>query len=183
MLNPIVEFDRALSLWVHSCAQLWLDATMKSLTHAGSWWVLLLVTLLCGGFLLVWHGLKREPVLMLLAFSLSYLINPWLKLFFQRERPQLWATIIPLPGDHSFPSGHAMSAMAVYGLAALLLARAHPQQRWSIWLSAATLIALIGFSRVYLGVHWPTDVLAGFVTGFALVWGVMKSETRLRGSD
>ncbi len=115
MLNPIVEFDRAFSLWVHSGAQPWLDAGMKAITRGGDWRTLFFVTLLCGAFFLWWHRRKREPALLLLAFSLSYLINPLLKLYFQRARPELWATLIPRPGDYSFPSGHAMSAMAVYG--------------------------------------------------------------------
>lgn len=172
MFNPIAEFDRTLSLWVHGQAQPWLDAAMKPITRGGDWQTLWLVTLACGAFFIFWHRRKREPALLLLACSLSYLLNPLLKLFFQRERPQLWATIIPHPSDFSFPSGHAMSAMTVYGLVALLLARLHPQQRWILWLSAALVIALIGFSRVYLGVHWTTDVLAGFAAGAVLVYTV-----------
>ena len=170
MLNPIAEFDRTLSLWVHAQAQPWLDTGMQAITRGGDWRTLFLITLLCSAFFFFRQRRKREPALLLLAFSLSYLINPLLKHFFQRERPQLWTTLISRPGDFSFPSGHAMSAMAVYGLAALLLAQGHPQQRWSFWLSAAVMIALIGFSRVYLGVHWTTDVLAGFAAGSVLVY-------------
>ncbi|MBI1760254.1 MAG: phosphatase PAP2 family protein [Acidobacteria bacterium] len=172
MLNPIAEFDRTFSLWVHSRAQPWLDAWMSALTRGGEPRTLLLFALLCGAFLLIRQRRKRDPALLLLAFSLSYLINPQLKLFFQRARPQLWDTLIVRPGDYSFPSGHATSSMAVYGMVALLLAQAWPRWRWYFWLSAALLISLIGFSRVYLGVHWLTDVLGGFMLGGALVYAI-----------
>lgn len=176
MLNPVAEFDRAFSLWVHAHAHTWLDAAMQAVTHGGDGWTLLMVLLLCGGFLLLQRH-KREAVSLLCAFGLSLLLNPRLKLFFQRDRPQLWATLIPRPSDFSFPSGHAMGAMTVYGLAALLLARAYPQQQRAIWLSAAAWIGLIGFSRVYLGVHWLSDVLAGFICGAALIW-ILANFTR-----
>lgn len=170
MLSPITEFDRTLSLWIHAQAQPWLDTGMKAITRGGDWRTLFLFTLLCGAFFFFRQRRKREPALLLLAFSLSYLINPLLKHLVQRERPQLWATLIARPSDFSFPSGHAMSAMTVYGLAAWLLARTHPQQRWGFRLCAAVMIVLIGFSRVYLGVHWTTDVLAGFLVGAMLVY-------------
>ena len=182
MLNPIAEFDRTLSLWVHAQAPAWLDRVMVAITHGGDALTLWLVTLSCAVFFVLRHRGKREAALLLLACGLSYTLTPLLKLYFQRERPQLWAPIIPRPDDFSFPSGHALSAMTVYGLAAALLARFHPQQQRSIWLGAAVWIGLIGFSRVYLGVHWPNDVLAGFICGAALVWGVLKSATRLRGT-
>jgi undecaprenyl-diphosphatase len=87
------------------------------------------------------------------------------KTFISRERP---ADIAYYAVDHfSFPSGHATTAMALYGLLGYLLYRhyhAHARRKLSIWL-AVVLIALVGFSRIYLGVHYLSDVLAGFLVG------------------
>jgi undecaprenyl-diphosphatase len=91
-----------------------------------------------------------------------------LKRGFNRPRP----TII-VPAVHavssSFPSGHAMSAAIVYSTVAYLAARLHKRKwaRWLVMTAALSVIAMISFSRLYLGVHYPSDVLAGLVIGFA----------------
>ena len=74
--------------------------------------------------------------------------------------------------SYSFPSGHAMASAAVYGAVAILMGRADPANARRYHLGAAVLVLLIGISRVYLGVHWFTDVLAGFAAGlFVLLAG------------
>ncbi|MBD2450185.1 phosphatase PAP2 family protein [Nostoc sp. FACHB-152] len=97
------------------------------------------------------------------AISLNYL----LKEMFVRTRPALWDHIINV-NHYSFPSGHAMVSMVVYGLMGYTLAEEFPQWRKQILALTAGLILAIGFSRLYLGVHWPTDVVAGYAAG--LVW-------------
>jgi membrane-associated phospholipid phosphatase len=169
MLNPVAEFDRTLSLWIHEHAHPWLDRLMPVITHGGDWWMLLLVTLVGAAFLRFRHQHKLEAALLLIAYSFSRLLDPLLKLAFQRNRPQLWE-VLARPTSYSFPSGHALSSTIVYGFAAYLLVQLYSQRRWSYWLAAAAWIFLIGFSRVYLGVHWPSDVVAGFVLGFVLVY-------------
>lgn len=169
MFNPVAEFDRTLSLWLHSHAHPWLDRLMPVITRGGDWWVLLLVTLAGAAFLRFRHQRKLEAALLLIAYSFSRILDPSLKLAFQRNRPQLWE-VLARPASYSFPSGHALSSMIVYGFAAYLLAQFYPQRRLVCWLGAAAWILLIGFSRVYLGVHWPSDVVAGFALGFALVY-------------
>lgn len=94
------------------------------------------------------------------AFSLNY----WLKMLFGRARPELWNRIIDVR-LHSFPSGHAMMSMVIYGFLSYMLAKQFPQWRGQIFISTAILITAIGFSRLYLGVHWPTDVVAGYAAG------------------
>jgi membrane-associated phospholipid phosphatase len=170
MLNPVAEFDRTLSLWIHAHAHPWLDRLMLAITYGGDWLTLLLVTLAGAAFLHVRQQRKRAAVFLLLAFSLSRILDPLLKLVFQRGRPQLWE-VVSRPTSYSFPSGHAFSSMVVYGLAAYLFAQLHPQWRRGYWLGAAVWIFLIGFSRVYLGVHWPSDVVAGFAAGSIMVYG------------
>jgi membrane-associated phospholipid phosphatase len=91
-----------------------------------------------------------------------------MKLGFRRERP-FFADPLATESTFSFPSGHALVSLAVYGAIALLLARRISSHRRGALLLAATAIwvALIGFSRLYLGVHFLSDVLAGFAAGAA----------------
>jgi undecaprenyl-diphosphatase len=92
-----------------------------------------------------------------------------LKLCFHRPRPEAFFGLA-IPATYSFPSGHALTATCFYGvLAGLLAARTRPLAgKAGLWALAATLAALIGLSRVYLGVHYPSDVLAGYAA--AVVW-------------
>ena len=173
LINQVGAWDRAFSLWVHAHSAPWLDQLMLTLTYGGDWRFLLLVTLASVVFLFRWQLGKRAPLLLSLAFSLSYLANPLLKSIFQRQRPDLWE-VFARPSSYSFPSGHAMSAMMVYGIAAFLFAQRYPQHR-RVWLcSAASWIFLIGFSRIYLGVHWLSDVVAGFAIGFVFVYALVR---------
>jgi undecaprenyl-diphosphatase len=97
------------------------------------------------------------------------LLNGLLKFSFARVRPASFFDY-PLPGSPSFPSGHALYAASVFGgLAVLLTARIRSLLlQIAIWLVAISLILLVGLSRVYLGVHYPSDVLAGYAIG--VVW-------------
>ncbi len=90
-----------------------------------------------------------------------------LKSIFARIRPALWDWILHV-GHYSFPSGHAMLSMVVYGFIAYSLAEQYPQYKKQIFASAIALILAVGFSRLYLGVHWATDVTAGY--GIGLGW-------------
>ncbi len=97
------------------------------------------------------------------------------RLAFQRTRPSLWelATL----HSYSFPSGHAMAALAIYGMVAVIVVRRWPRLRWPIMMGACVMIVAIGVSRVYLGHHWATDVLAGYAAGaFILAGGVYVLE-------
>ncbi|QEO26122.1 phosphatase PAP2 family protein [Xanthomonas translucens] len=114
-------------------------------------------------------GLRRWREAMFAGFSFvgSALLNMSAKQFFQRDRPSLWESIAP---EHtfSFPSGHAMGSMT---LAAVLVALAwRTRWRWPVLLLAGTFALLVGVSRIYLGVHYPSDILGGWCA--ALVWVV-----------
>jgi undecaprenyl-diphosphatase len=173
MVNQLVEFDRTFSLWVHAHSRPWLDKLMLTVTYGGDWRFLLLFTLASMTFLFFWHRSQRAARLLPLAYGLSYLANPLLKTIFQRRRPELWE-VAARPSSYSFPSGHALSSMLVYGVAAFLFAQTFPRQRRG-WVGGAALwILLIGFSRIYLGVHWLSDVVAGFALGGALVYALVR---------
>jgi undecaprenyl-diphosphatase len=98
----------------------------------------------------------------------SVALNHALKAIVDRERPRLVPALTAADGA-SFPSGHAMNAVATLGAAAIVVALVAPQWRRVAWMSAAALAGAIGASRVALGVHYPTDVLGGFVLGAAWV--------------
>ena len=111
---------------------------------------------------------KHSARLLLAATAGSILLNNVLKLYFDRPRPEVFDRLTHTASS-SFPSGHAMSATVVYGTVGYLLARLHkrPWARAVTLLLAVTMILLICFSRLYLGVHYPSDVLAGIVIGLA----------------
>lgn len=151
----------------------WLRVAMIDFTSLGGAAVLTLVTMLAAGYLLA----RRKAALALFlscAIAAGALLNTLLKFGFVRERPDVVPHLVEV-SSASFPSGHAMNSAMVYLTLAALLVSAERSWRVRIFLiSAAMLLTLIvGFSRAYLGVHWPTDVLAGWSVGAA--WAVLCS--------
>jgi membrane-associated phospholipid phosphatase len=115
------------------------------------------------------HGWRRGALLVVITLAGAGLLNWLLKISFGRARPEAFFDY-PLPSSPSFPSGHALFAASVFGgLAALLVPRLkHHALKIAVWSAAVALAGLVGFSRVYLGVHYPSDVLAGYSVG--LIW-------------
>jgi membrane-associated phospholipid phosphatase len=113
---------------------------------------------------------RRGAVLVAVTLIGAGAIDGGLKLLYGRTRPIAFFELYPSPASYSFPSGHALFATAFFGgLAVLLWGRlARPGLRLAVALLAVSLIILIGFSRIYLGVHYPTDVVGGFAAG--IVW-------------
>ncbi|MDJ0388920.1 phosphatase PAP2 family protein [Roseomonas sp. E05] len=146
---------------------LWLKIMMRDFTSLGSYAVLLLIGLLALGYILM---LRKWLSALLLAgsFSGSMLLNNLLKQGFERPRPELVSHLADVY-TASFPSGHAMlSATCYLTLGTLLAGVTHPRRLKAYILGCAIVIVLVvGLSRVYLGVHWPTDVLAGWSLGAA----------------
>ncbi|MGE0153426.1 MAG: phosphatase PAP2 family protein [Reyranellaceae bacterium] len=149
----------------------WLEEAALEITALGSFAVLGLITLAALAWLLLLR--KTSAAVLVLASVLGgVLISSLLKTGFARPRPDL-VPHADVVHTLSFPSGHAMSAAVVYLTLAALLARAQAHRRLKFYLIgvAMTLTLLIGISRVYLGVHWPSDVLAGWSVGSA--WALM----------
>jgi membrane protein DedA with SNARE-associated domain/membrane-associated phospholipid phosphatase len=169
--NRDPQFDEHLMLLIHKHSTPSLDAAMRLITHFGDATTLIIVALALAWLFLKKRNRRREGYAMLLALASGFALNNIFKIAFQRERPALYE-LIARPQTYSFPSGHAMVSMAVYGSAAYLLETAFPLYRWGFRISAAVLILLIGASRVYLGVHWPTDVFAGFAAGLIIVFAI-----------
>ena len=118
----------------------------------------------------LWVGGRPRAALMLsLAFSLALILNNLVKLAFARARPEAFFGIAP--DTYSFASGHALFSACYYGVVAGLIA-AHVAKDWQravVWVVACAIIASVGLSRIYLGVHYLTDVLAGFALAALIV--------------
>lgn len=161
--------DQYLRESVRGYAAPWLTQLMIAASRYGgpSWLVPMGVALAIGFFVHRWH---RGAALVLVTMAGAGLLNGMLKQTFGRARPEAFFSEYPLPTSLSFPSGHAFFAASFLGGAAALLSGRvqSPALRAAIWIVALSLILLIGFSRVYLGVHYPSDVFAGYAA--AIVW-------------
>jgi len=118
----------------------------------------------------------RESLFVALATGGSALLNLATKQFFLRDRPSLWESIAP-ETSYSFPSGHAMGSMT---LAVVLILLAWPTRwRWPVLIAMAVFVPMVGLSRIYLGVHYPSDILAGWTAASA--WAVVVYLLVFRG--
>lgn len=164
-LGDVVPVDAALRDFVHPSHAAWLTDALERVTGLGSVKAVVLLTILAfAGF---W-ALHRHKDAKALAWTMiaAMLVENGMKYSFQRSRPEPFFDV-PLPDSYSFPSGHALFATCLYaaiawgisGMVRTVLARR------LVWALAVTLIAAIGFSRVYLGVHYPSDVAAGWLAG------------------
>jgi undecaprenyl-diphosphatase len=160
-------FDDAVLQWVANHRSPALEPVVLEITFLGTGTVVMMIVAVSALFL--WLTTHRySAILLIIATFGGILLNNLLKMGFGRPRPQLfdWGTHVV---SSSFPSGHAMSAAVVYGTVAYLAARLQKRHwhRVVTMLCAVVLIALIGFSRLYLGVHYPSDVIAGVIIGLA----------------
>jgi undecaprenyl-diphosphatase len=161
------EFDRSVSLAIHGLHSPFMDFTMRLFTTIGSLKVLivLLVPVVVDA---IQRRDRRAAYALLGVFAASEILNWVIKHLVARARPNLFEEIATLH-TYSFPSGHAMTGAAVYGMIGVVLAREHPRLRWTSAMAVPALVFLIGVSRIYLGVHWPTDVLAGWAAGMTIL--------------
>jgi undecaprenyl-diphosphatase len=159
-------FDTAVRGYVHSTAFPALTYTMRGLTSLGE--AVFLVTL---GSLIVWRlvitGRHREAAFLAAAALGAEAVDQALKFWYRRQRPEAFFGVAP--ANYSFPSGHAFVSLCFYlTVAEILIEEEWPRGRRMAARAMAVLLAgLIGLSRVYLGVHYPTDVLAGFAAAVA----------------
>ena len=143
------------------------EAIIRDLTALGSAVVIVILTLLIIGYLLM-TGRRRIAALIAVATAGGQCVNLALKHGFERPRPEAALHLVKETSS-SFPSGHTMASSIFYLTVGALLARTAKRRREKTYFIGAALLLtfLIGFSRVYLGVHYPTDVLAGWSAGTA----------------
>lgn len=167
MAGGTQAFDEAVLRWVSTHHSPGVNEAMLEITALGTTTVVMMIVGVAALFLTLTRH-KYSALLLLVATAGGSLLDLVLKLRFDRPRPHVftWGTQV---FSSSFPSGHAMSAAIVYSTVAYLAARLQ-KRMWARWLTmflAAVVIVLICSSRVYLGVHYPSDVLAGVVIGLS----------------
>jgi undecaprenyl-diphosphatase len=166
------RFDEQVRSAVHSFATPEVTTAMTVVSFMGSPVFLtpLLVVIFAAFFLTGW---RRAALWFAVAMAGATLLDITLKLSFHRLRPSPFFG--NAPHSYSYPSGHALGALCFYGVLAGLLAHRirNTAAKVAIWSAAVLLIAAIGVSRVYLGVHYPTDVLAGYLVAGVWVSGLV----------
>jgi undecaprenyl-diphosphatase len=165
--EPLTVADAQLSIWLHTHATPYLTSAMLLSTRLGS--TLIVSCIAAGlGFYLLWQRRFYWLAAVLSSVFGGMLLNKLLKYSFHRARPHFNDPILKLD-SYSFPSGHTMMATVLYGaLAAYLFSRTMDRRRRVlIVVAAGLLIALVGFSRIYLGAHYLSDVLAAIAEGLA----------------
>lgn len=161
-------FDDATRAAVHQFASPLLTAIMRGFSFIGSTIALTVGTIFVV-VRFVMRRLKREAKLFAITMIGAAVLNITLKLAFKRPRPLPFFNLTP-PESYSFPSGHSLTSAVFFGaLAAILTARIKSKRvRTGVWIVSTAMFLLIGLSRIYLGVHYTTDVIAGFAA--ALIW-------------
>jgi undecaprenyl-diphosphatase len=149
----------------------WLQIMFRDITSLGGHAVVTLITLAVIGYLLM-DGKRGAALLVLASVGGGAVLSSLLKLGIDRPRPDLVAHLVEV-STASFPSGHATLAAVTYLTLGALLSRVEARRSAKIYVLtvAVALTFLIGISRIYLGVHWPTDVLAGWCVGSA--WAML----------
>ena len=158
------RWDTVVLLGLHQWASPTLDTVMLSITRLGDPDFVVVIVAMSLGWL-IWQRQRLKAGTLLIVCLGTLLLNQGMKLAFVRPRPFLWQRLIE-ETSYGFPSGHALGSLVLYGFMAYVLADRYPQYARSIYSISVGLIALIGFSRLYLGVHYPTDIFAGYAVGF-----------------
>jgi membrane-associated phospholipid phosphatase len=163
--DPIIALDMETERWFHSHQTPWLNGFLSGVSRLHEWPAVTLATLL----LLVYLLCRRDwrwVTTVVCAVPGGMLLDAVLKLAFHRARPTLSALSAVLH-TYSFPSGHVMAATLFYGVAAAYLTARLAAWHWGVFavLAACFLVAVVAFSRVYLGVHYLSDVLAASAAG------------------
>ena len=174
------RFDDPILLWLHRHSNPTFDTLMLGLSLVGGYPLLGISGLLFVALFLT--ARRREALFVALCIGGVSVLNVGAKMIFQRTRPDLWVSLAPEP-DYSFPSGHAMLSSAFIGMVLVLIWHAtRSSPRGELWRRIAApigivLVGAVGLSRLYLGVHYPSDILAGWLASFswiALMSRVMK---------
>jgi membrane protein DedA with SNARE-associated domain/membrane-associated phospholipid phosphatase len=181
--DELAARDSPVAAWLADHRVGWLTATMRAITQLGSLRVIAPLVALTALLLLV-RARPDAAALLVTAAAGASLLVVLVKLLIGRARPEVGGVLV-LVDSFSFPSAHSAQAVATYGALAYLAGRAAPRwgQRVAAWTTAALIALLVGFSRLYLGVHWLTDVLGGYALGagwLAVVITAAATYQRLR---
>src|SRR6266496_3687130 len=167
-MNPLATTDHEVATWFHAHLTNTLVSVLRAFTDFGAA-ESIGVVLFCLVLFFIWKRWWPSLVTLIVAVPGGMLLNEWVKILVHRQRPFLEGSFVDWSG-YSFASGHTIGATLLYGQLALFILPAMKARHWRrlTVASAALLIALVGFSRVALGAHFLTDVLAAIV--FGVLW-------------
>lgn len=166
--KEVFGFDRPILIFFHERSSPFLDSTMYVATQLGS--AFALVPLCTIVFIWLWRrGQRHEAHFWLISIGGAAALNFLVKHGFARVRPALWISRVQ-EHTYSFPSGHAMASFAMVAAMCVLLWSS--RMRWVALVGGAAFVVLVGTSRVYFGVHYPSDILAGWTASLAWVFSL-----------
>jgi membrane-associated phospholipid phosphatase len=177
------RFDSHIQDQIHAQTNSGLTWIMFALTWTGSPGIMIPAVAMFAIWLW-WRGLRHSAMLLLLSSSGAFLLALVLKLYYRRVRPDIpWAFVHEQ--TFSFPSGHSVFAVVLYGTLVYLGMR-HLTRMWErviVVIGAVLLVLGIGYSRIYLGVHYPSDVAAGYFVGVVWLMAVTGSDWYVRRTN
>ena len=166
LTNNMTSFDDSVYEWIYGHHNQYLDFFFKYFTHIGD-----TIPVICIAAILIllfksWED--KTKIGFTLAFTVA--VNQLLKYSIARERPPLERRLITQKG-YSFPSGHAMVSMCIYGILIYFVMTKIKKKEWKIIFTSllTIMILLIGISRIYVGVHYPSDVLGGYLLAIPIL--------------
>jgi undecaprenyl-diphosphatase len=173
--GELQTFDMHVRMAVHQHASPALTRAMSLISWLGSASVLSPAVLVIAVIFVAMHW-RRAAAWLVISMLGAVVLEITLKAVFHRARPE--AYFGKLPPSFSFPSGHSLSSFCFYGVLAGLVTRRVRGHTLHIliWIAGGLMIALTGFSRIYLGVHWPTDVIAGYCAAAVWVTGLLAAD-------
>ena len=177
-----IRFDRPVLQWFARHREPWLTSTMRIVTVLGTSGFLIPLVLVIGAWYWRRRGTPRPLMLLAVAYGGAYLLAQSIKALTARARPPARFALGHFPG-HAFPSGHATQAAAVYGMLAAVLASSTPRWRRKVsaWAGTASIVTVVGITRLYLGAHWLTDVLGGWALGSLWLLLVVAASQAIAG--
>ena len=159
------RLDPGITRFIVAHRTLWLTGAMKGITWLGSNAVLVPIVVFVGGYVVIRRREWRPAVLLVAALAGANVWYRVVKAGIERPRPPASLHLIRVSG-FAFPSGHATAAIACWGMVAVVLGTGRRASvKAGMWLVSALIVFLVGLSRLYLGVHWWTDVVAGLALG------------------
>jgi undecaprenyl-diphosphatase len=178
--EPLSTMDANVAEWVATSLPRGLELAARPLSWLGGWVGITVLTVVAVTFLAHERNWIDQTFVLLVVIG-SQVAVALLKAWFDRPRPDA-GSAVPLPESAAFPSGHAVSGVAVFGAVAVLLAERipNPRARTWLWTGAAIIGVAVGLSRIALNVHYVTDVLAGWCFGLAWLAACLLVRDRLR---
>lgn len=184
--DDLAAIDSPVTRWLVEHRSASLTGVMRAVTQLGSAWFVIALLVGVTATLVARHAPRGVVLVAPLSAAGAALLVTTVKLLIARPRPTIGA-VVAVANGFSFPSGHSAQAVATYGALAWVVAHGltRPRARVGPWVVAAVVVLLIGLTRLYLGVHWLSDVIGGYTIGacwLVLVLTAVTTTQRVRGA-